>query len=331
MTAPSPHVDQGRFGALFRGRARGSKFGQDGRARLRHHDGMDSATSTPSDPFVALLAWIEQRLDQPLTLDEIAARAALSPHHFSRLFTARMGRSAMAHVRGRRLVRGARRLCDDPDLKLVELAFDCGFESQEAFTRAFKRVFGVSPGRFRNGFAVEPIAGQYPMNAPTLCPVPVQRLPELVTLPAFRVAGPSRVLDEASKSEIPQLWSALIGALPFKGQAPSWATYGVVSGVDAADGCFQYLAGVGVEPDCVPPPGFTMKEIPPATYAVFRITLDGSALHPQVKQAMAAVWGELIPKSGLKVVDGPDFELYDGRFDPQKAGSVIDFHVPVQA
>ena len=292
---------------------------------------MDNATSTRPDPFVALAAWIEQRLDGPLTLEQVAARAGLSPYHFSRLFTARMGRSVMAHVRGRRLVRGARRLCDEPDLKLVELALDCGFESQEAFTRAFKRVFGVSPGRFRTGFAVEPIEGQFPMNAPTDPAAPVVRLPELVTLPGFLVAGPARQFDDATKSEIPQLWSALIGALPFKGQVPSWATYGVVSSVDTSDGCFQYMAGVGVEAGCVPPPGFATMEIPAATYAVFRITLNGSALHPQVKQAMAAIWGELIPASGLKVVPGPDFELYDGRFDPQKAGSVIDFHVPVEA
>lgn len=292
---------------------------------------MERANLPPEDSFGAVVAWIEQQLDEPLTLARIAAWAGLSPYHFSRLFTARMGRSVMAHVRGRRLVRGAWRLCAEPDLKLVELAFDCGFESQEAFTRAFKRVFGVSPGRFRSGFAVEPIEGQYPMNAPATPVLPVVPLPGLTTLPAFRIAGPARRLDEARKVEIPQLWSRLIGALPFKGQTPSWATYGVVSSLDPSDGCFQYLAGVAVEPGCVPPPGFTTMAIPAATYAVFRITLNGSAVHPQVKQAMASVWGELIPASGLKVVDGPDFELYDGRFDPLKAGSVIDFYVPVEA
>jgi len=292
---------------------------------------MDRANIPVTDLFPALVEWIEQQLDEPLTLERIAAQAGLSPYHFSRLFTARMGRSVMAHVRGRRLVRGARRLSLEPDLKLVDLAFDCGFDSQEAFTRAFKRVFGVSPGRFRSGFAVDPIEGQYPMNAPATPMMPVVQMPGLVTLPAFRVAGRARRLDEAGKAEIPQLWSALVGALPFKGQTPSWATYGVVSSLDKSDGTFQYLAGVGVEPGCVLPQGFTSMEIPAATYAVFRITLNGSAIHPQVKQAMAQVWGELIPASGLKVIDGPDFELYDGRFDPLKAGSVIDFYVPVQA
>ncbi len=283
------------------------------------------------DSTARLLGWIEQHLDEPLTLERIAGQAGLSPYHFSRLFTARSGRSIMAYVRGRRLVRAARRLCDEPDLKLIDLAFDCGFESQEAFTRAFKRVFGVSPGRFRSGFAVEPIEGQYPMTLSTDRTDAVVQLPQLATLPAFLVAGPSRTFDEATKAEIPQLWSGLIGALPFAGQVKSWATYGVVSSVDQAEGCFQYMAGVGVEPGCVPPEGFAMLEVPAATYVVFRITLDGSALHPQVKRAMARIWGELIPSSGLALAGGPDFELYDGRFDPLKAGSVIDLHVPVKA
>ena len=278
-----------------------------------------------------VIDWIERNLDQPLTLDQIAAKAGLSTFHFSRLFTARMSRSVMAYVRGRKLVRGARRLCGEKDLQLVDLAFDCGFESQEAFTRAFKRVFGVSPGRFRSGFAVEPIEGQYPMTVSSDISAAVVQRPDLVSLEAFHVAGPSRRFDEATKAEIPQLWSALVGALPFAGQVKSWATYGVVYGVGEGDGCFEYMAGVGVEPGCVPPQGFSTMEIPAATYVVFRITLDGSALHPQVKRAMAAIWGELVPASGLELAGGPDFELYDGRFDPMKAGSVIDFHIPVNA
>lgn len=291
---------------------------------------MNSTRPLVLDPLPGVVAWIEQQLDRSLTLEQVAARVGLSPYHFSRLFTARMGRSVMAHVRGRRLVRGARRLCDEPNLKLVDLAFDCGFESQEAFTRAFKRLFGVSPGRFRTGFAVEPIEGQYPMNLPTDQTTSVVCLRGLVAMPAFRVAGPARRFDEATKAEIPHLWSALIGALPIAGQVESWATYGVVSHVDKAQGCFQYMAGVGVEAACTPPPGFSTIEIPAATYAVFRITLDGTTLHPQIKQAMAAIWGELIPASRLTVIEGPDFELYDGRFDPQKPGSFIDFHVPVK-
>lgn len=282
-----------------------------------------------------LLAWIETRLDDPLTLDLIAGQAGLSPYHFSRLFTARMGRSVMAHVRARRLVGGARRLVADPDLKLVDLAFDCGFESQEAFTRAFKRLFGVAPGRFRSGFALQPIEGQYPMNAPSFgadasASASVVQLPDLARLDGFCVAGPSRRFGQDNRSEIPQLWAALIGALPFEGQHPGWETYGVVWSADREEGSFAYMAGVAVAPGCTLPPGFDEKRIPAASYLVFRITLDGSAPHPQLKRAMALIWGQLIPSSGRTVADSPDFERYDGRFSPNEPGAFIDFHVPVE-
>jgi AraC family transcriptional regulator len=162
--------------------------------------GMDRPTP---DPIAELIPWIEARLDDALTLDRIAQQAGLSPYHFSRLFTARMGRSVMAYVRGRRLVRGARRLCDEPELQLVELALDCGFESQEAFTRAFKRIFGVSPGRFRAGFALTPIEGQYPMNLPASTSTAVTRLPDLVRLEAFSIAGPAGVSTRRAVPRFP--------------------------------------------------------------------------------------------------------------------------------
>ena len=57
--------------------------------------------------------------------------------------------------------------------------------------------------------------------------------------------------------------------------------------------------------------GFAIKDVPAATYAVFRIVLDGSALHPQVGRAMAEIWGELIPAGRLRVAEGPNFERYD--------------------
>ncbi len=290
---------------------------------------MNSRTRDPSDALPILADWIEQQLDQPLTLEVIAARAGLSPYHFSRLFTARMGRSVMAYVRGRRLVRAARRLCRESNLKLVDLALDCGFESQEAFTRAFKRLFGVSPGRFRSGLAVDAFETPSFMTSPIASSSAVVRLPGLVSLPTFHVAGPTRRFDETSKAAIPQLWSTMLGHLPFEGQLPSWASYGVVSSVDRSEGSFQYMAGVGVEPGCMPPTGFATIEIPAGRYVVFRITLDGSPLHPQIKQAMAEIWSKLIPESGLQVIDGPDFERYDGRADPMTAGATIDFHVPV--
>lgn len=50
--------------------------------------------------LAATVAWIERHLDDELSVEAIAGVAGLSPYHFSRLFSARMGRGVMAHVRG---------------------------------------------------------------------------------------------------------------------------------------------------------------------------------------------------------------------------------------
>ena len=293
---------------------------------------MASSSAPHADLVSKALAFVETELDQALSVERIAGHVGLSPYHFCRLFTSYVGRGVMAHVRGRRLVKGARLLLEHPETRLVDLAFHCGFDSQEAFTRAFKRLFGVAPGRFRHGFAVEPIERQFAMTLPDPLPpdAAVVQLPEPVAIEAFEVAGFTRRFDENNKSDIPQLWARLLGKLPFPAQMPSRASYGVVWNVDRDSGSFLYLAGVAVKPDATLPEGFERKRIPAATYAVFRITLDGGPLPAQVRAAMQIIWGQLIPASGLAIADGPDFERYDGSVSPITPGATIDFHVPLR-
>lgn len=281
------------------------------------------------DLLAAVVDWIEQHVDDSLTLERIAAEAGMSPYHFSRLFTVRMGHSVMEHVRGRRLVRSARRLVSDPGVKLLELALDTGFDSQAAYTRAFKRVFGVTPGRFRSGFSVTPIEGQSPMTMPKVLKPQVVQHPEPVHLDGFTVAGFARRFDADSKSQIPQLWSRLVGCLPFDGQVESTRSFGVVWRSDATAGCFEYMAAVEVKPDARVPDGMQVKAIPSGTYLAFTLTLTGGPLHPQIKAAMADIWGERIPATGLQTRDSPDFEIYDGSFSPGEAGQKIDYFVAV--
>jgi AraC family transcriptional regulator len=274
------------------------------------------------------LQWIEARLDTPLTLEAIAAEAGLSPWYLSRMFAAAFGLGVTAHIRRRRLARAALRLVAEPDLRLVDLAFDTGFESQEAFTRAFARQFGVPPGRFREGVPFPPRQGSSAMA--TTDTARVTLLPDRARRDALTIAGFSGRFDEASKATIPALWARLVPLLPFPGQRREWATYGVVYDFERETGTFRYIAGAALLPGAVPPDGFDTLELPAGTYAVFRIVLDGGPVHPQMAAAMAVIWGDLLPASGLKTTEGPDFELYDGRFTPDRPGAVIDFHMPVE-
>ncbi|WP_429924152.1 AraC family transcriptional regulator [Agrobacterium vitis] len=285
----------------------------------------------PAETISEIIAWIENHLDDDLSLETIAERAGYSPYYFSRLFLAHTRRTVMEYVRGRRLVRGAKRLLTDPGLRLVDLAFDCGFDSQEAFTRAFKRMFGTTPSRFREGFAVEPMEGQYPMTSTATSKAAVDRLPDLVTRDRFTVVGPARRFDETNKDEIPQLWSRLMGAMPIQGQARNRTTYGVVSEVDRDDHTLSYMAGVEVDPNAVPPDGFERVVIDTATYAVFRITFDGGPIHLQIADAIRDVWARLMPDSGLTPTGAPDFEYYNDRRPLTEQGATMDYYIPVKA
>ena len=284
--------------------------------------------SPPPDFLAEVLAYIEAHRDEPMTLAELASVAGFSPYHFSRLFTARFGESVMDYVRTVRLQAASSRLVGDNPPSLIDLAFDCGFESQEAFTRAFRRAYGVPPGQYQRQSPRRLLVTERLM--PSTAKAAVEKLPDLVKRAAFTVAGPGALFNNENKNGIPALWPRLIRVLPLAGQVDA-RTYGVEKMVDKADGVFKYIAGVEVKGDAPLPDGFERIDIATHSYAVFRLTLDGSPLHPQMQAAMPVIWGELLPKSGLKTVPSPDFELYPADFEPIRKGSYVDMYIAIEA
>ena len=291
---------------------------------------MDDAAHRPLDfvdPLERARAFVEANDSEALSLETLAGVAGLSPYHFARQFTARYGLTPMAFVRARRLGLAAKLLASPDPPTLVNLAFDAGFESQEGFTRAFKRAFGVSPGRYRRGVAA-------PMEAAAMSDAAaaarVTRDPDPVRKRAFRIAGVAAVFDETNKAGIPLLWRQLGPRLPLPGQVGG-GTFGVGCATDAtAEGCFRYFASVAIAPHAPIPDGLEAFEVPEQTYLVFRLDTDASDLHTQMQAALRQIWGELAPKSGHKLARGPDLEVYPPGFQPDRP-SRIEWWIPVEA
>ncbi len=169
--------------------------------------GMDDAAPVrthAADPLERAMAHVEAHAFEPLTLAELASVAGFSPYHFARQFTARYGLTPMAFVRARRLGLAARLLASPDPPALIELAFDTGFESQEGFTRAFKRAFGVSPGRYRRGAA---LPSEFAAMSQAASAARLSQDPEPVKKPALRVAGPAAVFGEDTKADIHPAWT----------------------------------------------------------------------------------------------------------------------------
>jgi AraC family transcriptional regulator len=103
------------------------------------------------DPLEAIeeaIGYLEVHLGDAPKVEEIAAAAGLSSAHFQRLFHAIAGETLGAYVRRRRLSRSIEPLLES-GARILEIALEAGFESQEAYTRAFKAQFGLPPGQFR--------------------------------------------------------------------------------------------------------------------------------------------------------------------------------------
>jgi AraC family transcriptional regulator len=279
-----------------------------------------SERAQPQIDFLAdALAYIEAHLFDALSVSAIADAVGLSPFHFSRMFTARFGQSVIAYVRARRMQAAALRL-QSGSQSLAELAFDCGFESQEAFTRAFAREFGMPPGQYKRA-----VKQQEPVMNRNIA-IDLKEMGN-VKRKAFTVAGLSALFDESNKGGIPALWPRLIANLPLEGQVDG-RSYGVIW--STGQGGANYMAGVEVSGDAPLPAGFEKLDIAAQTYLVFRQTLDGTALHPQMQAAAKEIWGTRLPKSGAKLAQAPDFELYPEGFNPEQKGAFVDIYVAVE-
>jgi AraC family transcriptional regulator len=97
----------------------------------------------------AVLRHIREHLHAALTLHDLAAVAHLSPYHFARRFKESTGLSPHRYIIARRIEWAKQLLRDDEELTLAQVAVRVGFWDQGHFTRHFKRLVGVTPGRFR--------------------------------------------------------------------------------------------------------------------------------------------------------------------------------------
>ncbi len=92
--------------------------------------------------------YIDAHISEAITLEKLSEIACLSKYYYHRLFSALVGESVMSYIRKRRLGRAARQL-NTTSLRIIDIALDNGFESQEVFIRAFTKYFGITPAKYR--------------------------------------------------------------------------------------------------------------------------------------------------------------------------------------
>ncbi len=276
------------------------------------------------NPAQKALWFIESHLADELTLDQIAGVAGISRFHMVRAFAAATGLSVMRYVRARRLTEAARALAGGaPDI--LSLALDADYGSHEAFTRAFRDHFGVTPEVVRSSTCLDKLTLQ---EAIVMDSTPIDNLqaPRFETSKPLLVAGlGERYNWESGGPVIPGQWQRFHQSVADIPGRIGKVAYGVCCNGDDA-GNFDYIAGVEVSDFSDLPREFSSVRIPEQRYAVFSHRDHIST----IRRTISTIWNQWLPASGLKAADAPFFERYDENFDPLTGNGGFEIWVPVR-
>lgn len=261
--------------------------------------------------------YVETHLCDEIDFDQVAKIACCSTYHFQRMFSFITGVPLSEYIRRRRLTLAAFDL-QQRDTRVIDTALKYGYESPEAFSRAFKKMHSVMPSSAREpGITLKAyprlsfhisIRGDVEMNY------------KIEEMQGFAMFGVSTVINtdehflEQPFVEIPKFWTKCV-------------TDGTVERIRTAAGLtgnaqihsvlynhegnkFSYLIGYFM-PEGGLPEGFEELQIPTQTYAIFSTGLypDGQS---EIHDLWRRIWGEWFPSSNYEFANGPEFEMtYD--------------------
>lgn len=289
--------------------------------------------------MLRVLEHVERNLDRNLTLEDIAAVAGFSPFHFHRVFSGMVGESISGFIRRLRLERAAGRLLEGGEPVMV-IALRAGYESNQAFTRAFLSSFGEPPSVFRRlrrsiplipspsgyhycstgGMRVfDPVKdGSGTMDAKIVEMKPLKVLCVRHIGPYQLIGEAFERLDEAAgRAGLDTGRSQWLGMyLDDPEQTPPERL--------RSDACVTVEEFPALEPDSVMKP----FEIPEGKYATTRLIGSYNGIHA----AWMKLVGAWIPSNGFKPRCAPCFEIYVKGHESTSDESefITDLYEPVE-
>lgn len=278
---------------------------------------------------------IERHLDSEIALADVGRAAGLSQWHFQRIFKALTNETLKTYIRSRRLACALVAL-RDPKARIIEIALAAGFESQESFTRAFRRVYRMTPGQYRRigGRSLFPVKPEFDTPYLQHLHQGLSLAPSLQRRPAQRVVGlRTRFFGVDSDKnnlarKLPPLWDAFLARLgQITDRVPDQArlAYGLLRPTGDDSDQLQYIACVPVTGAAAVPPGMVSLNLPAACYACFTHRGPVTALDHTVNYAYSS-W---LLSSGQQHSGGWDVEIYGEHYHPTDPGSVIHYAMPI--
>lgn len=290
----------------------------------------DSPPRTPVrylDLLARAKAHIDANLDGDLGADTLADQAAMSRHHFHRMFRAYFGTSVQGYVTWRRLRRACELLAGG-EMAVLEVALTVGYDSAQALAKAMRRELDTTPSAVRSGQAAPHWQRLFDRRNASFTPSPSgdsMLKPQLIDIPALAVLTTTgRGMDRGDMSRAAQqAFGELMPALDAAGLQPrALSCLALFPDLPAGedDQYCRLLGGVvfdcalhGGEPRGLPAqPDLPLTGslawwyLPASRYAVFTHLGTYAGLHA----VWTAIYREWLPATGYALRDVPPFELY---------------------
>ena len=272
--------------------------------------------------------FMEEHLEEPIAFEQIAAQAQVSVFHFQRTFTILTDMSVGEYLRGRRLTLAAHELVST-DRKIIDIAMKYGYETPEAFSKAFRRQHGIAPTEARknlgnlksyNRLAIQvSLKGAEPMKY------------RIVEREGFNVAGVKREFstdDGGNLKGSPDMWQSVLtdGTDKLLFSMNDGQIEGVLGICIAKEGgLMDYW--IAAETGQEAPEGMETMEIPASKWSVFEVH---GPMPNAIQDAWKKIFSEWFPSNPYEYAGTPELEVYP-KEDAYQADSYSEIWIPLKA
>lgn len=277
--------------------------------------------------------FIEANLDFELSLKQIANEAGISQWHFQRIFKALSNETLKTYIRSRRLANAFDKLLNT-NTKIIEIAVTAGFESQESFTRAFKKTFEITPNQARKIASKNQFLKKIEFNAKYLKHInqSVSLEPEIIMQEKQILVGMKTQFYSVDSeknniaSKLPALWDEFLSRMDEIKNSIGGIGYGVIQQANDETDLLEYTAALEVSRISETPKGMLTIELPTTHYAKF--THKGKV--ENLDNTVNYIYSSWLMQSEQRHSYEADLEIYGDGYIPNSDDSVIHYAIPLK-
>lgn len=267
--------------------------------------------------IVACIDFMEEHLTDNITLDALSAHTGTSKYHLHRVFKALTGETLIDYMNARRLTRSINELVNT-NMRMIDIAIEYGFDYEQSYIRAFKKMFGHTPLRVRKDHL--PLVLKEKINRNDIFTIgnSLTYKPQFIWNPQFNLVGVKTKLmsksgDKAANAAGQEFYFGKRLQVPNTVRSDDY--YGYTDWSESDKGYVWYIPSVQVSSLSQVPEGMTGFTIPAHKYVTYRFI---GFFHPseisgrQVGRLLIQMYSRWISGSGYRFAAPFRFEYING-------------------